>query len=81
MYVVSLNHRQRVRQKNERKIQREFFERQRRAAKISKIKPELGKNRNSSENIISQDLLFLYPLNGGEKSGLFAFVFFRKKVN
>eukprot|EP00794_Sanderia_malayensis_P006147 gene6147-6853_t len=50
----------RIKVKNEKKIQREFFERQRRLQKVETIKKQ---NKNEDKNsAISQDLLFLYPL-------------------
>eukprot|EP00795_Rhopilema_esculentum_P002024 gene2024-17585_t len=60
--------RQRVKVKNERRIQREFFERRRKAKKHEEIKPK-SDGKSIDKNAVSQDLLFLYPLNSREISG------------
>ena len=55
--------------KNERRIQREFFERRRKAKKHEEIKPK-SDGKSIDKNAVSQDLLFLYPLNSRESSGM-----------
>lgn len=60
--------RQRLRQKNERRIQREFFERQRKMGKVSKVQAEHDDKKNGV-NTLSQDLLFLQPWFGNESKG------------
>ena len=72
-----------MKQRNDRKIQREYFERQRKAAKISKIKSELAEKENNTNKAISQDLQFLYPLPGREYSGLtslYSLCFIQKEI-
>lgn len=54
--------------KNEKKIQREFFERQRKAKKTSAFRQRNEKTYDGTEKI-SQDLLFLYPIGDTISSG------------